>query len=323
MDNSVTEQPKIPPSEMSDGKKKGKRKFPKRDATVLKEGKNYYFPASTKDAIKRFQDAVQISDKHDIFRNEIYDAFSKLAENLITTYKFEDKSVPRDDLKNDTVSTLYEKLCNFDTTRGTNSFSYFNVVARNYLIARCRNTKDFVKKEEFDPNTETTRVSYVKRTFPLSALGDGFVSDDPDEEISQKAQGGFQKSLSSEFYFGGDSGFDIESDENFFRIFHKDILDEISKLTESEKEDKCITAIRQIYEQAGTLPNVSKKAVFFYLREVSGLKPKQLVSSLSKLKKIYKTIRKNKIEQEHNIDELRLHKGCATSERSGDEGQDD
>jgi hypothetical protein len=68
----------------------------------------------------------------------ILPAFSKLVENLINIHKFTGLYDSYDDLKNDCVNFLFETIMKFDNDRGTNAFSYFNVVAKNWLIIRSK-----------------------------------------------------------------------------------------------------------------------------------------------------------------------------------------
>ena len=43
-----------------------------------------------------------------------------------------------DEFKNDCVTFLYETLKKFDASRGSKAFSYFNVVAKNWIIVKSR-----------------------------------------------------------------------------------------------------------------------------------------------------------------------------------------
>ena len=51
------------------------------------KGKNNYFTMDTHDAIRDFQNAPQITEKHEIYVVKILPAFNKLAENLIFIQK--------------------------------------------------------------------------------------------------------------------------------------------------------------------------------------------------------------------------------------------
>ena len=76
-------------------------------------------------------------------RNELYvtlilPAFSKLVENLINVYGFQIQYESKADLQNECVEFLYGVIGKFDPSKGTKAFSYFNVVAKNWLIIRSK-----------------------------------------------------------------------------------------------------------------------------------------------------------------------------------------
>ena len=73
-------------------------------------------------------------------------AFEKLAENLINIHKFTSLHDTYDDLKSDCVNFLFETIHKFDGSRGTNAFSYFNVVAKNWLIIKTKQKAQKTKR---------------------------------------------------------------------------------------------------------------------------------------------------------------------------------
>jgi len=58
----------------------------------------------------------------------------KLAENIINTFKFSYFDYPFRDLQEEVVSNLVINMHKFDETRGSKAFSYFSIIAKNYLI---------------------------------------------------------------------------------------------------------------------------------------------------------------------------------------------
>jgi hypothetical protein len=73
-------------------------------------------------------------------------AFEKLVENLINIYKFTSMHDTYEDLKVDCVNFLFETIHKFDETRGSNAFSYFNVVAKNWLIIKTKQKAQKMKR---------------------------------------------------------------------------------------------------------------------------------------------------------------------------------
>ena len=55
-----------------------------------------------------------------------------------------------------------------------------------------------------------------------------------------------------------------------------------------ETEQKTILAIEDLISNIDNLEIFNKKAIYLYLREISGLNTKQLVASLSNIKKRYR-----------------------------------
>ena len=63
----------------------------------------------------------------------------------------------------------------------------------------------------------------------------------------------------------------------------------LSKVTK-ENEKICIAAIRQVFENVDNLDFLNKRAIYVYVREISGLTSKQLSVAMSKIRKQYKDI---------------------------------
>ena len=99
-----------------------------------KVNKKIYFGMDVQDAIVRYNSTKNTSKKNKIYQEEIHYAFDKLSENIINTFKFSYFDDPFEDVKNEVVSFLVLNIHKFDHTKGSKAFSYFSVVAKNYLI---------------------------------------------------------------------------------------------------------------------------------------------------------------------------------------------
>ena len=93
-----------------------------------------YFGTPVHDAIVKYNKSDDIAFRHKIYTEEIHAAFLKLAENIINTFKFSYFSYGFRDLQEEVVSNLVINMHKFDETKGSKAFSYFSVVAKNYLI---------------------------------------------------------------------------------------------------------------------------------------------------------------------------------------------
>ena len=99
--------------------------------------------------------AYNASDDHKerdkIYRDKLEYAFDKLSESIINTFKFSYFDVPFEDVKQDVITFLVMNLHKFDHTKGSKSFSYFSVVAKNYLILN--NNSNYKKYKTHDQLT--------------------------------------------------------------------------------------------------------------------------------------------------------------------------
>ena len=96
-----------------------------------------YFDMDVQDAIIRYNDLdpdENQSERNKIYQEEIHYAFDKLCENIINTFKFGYFDYGFQDIKHETVAFLVMNIHKYDHTKGSKAFSYFSVVAKNYLI---------------------------------------------------------------------------------------------------------------------------------------------------------------------------------------------
>jgi len=102
-----------------------------------KAKKKLYFGMEVQDAIIRYNaldpDENQ-AERNQIYQEEIHKAFDKLCENIINTFKFEYFDDVYIDVKMETLAFLVMNMHKYDHTKGSKAFSYFSVVAKNYLI---------------------------------------------------------------------------------------------------------------------------------------------------------------------------------------------
>ena len=102
--------------------------------TVKKKNKKVYFGMDVQDAIVRYNCSEKSSMKNRIYEAEIHKAFDKLAENIINTFKFTYFDYGFEDIKHEVVAFMVMNMHKYDHTKGSKAFSYFSVVAKNYLI---------------------------------------------------------------------------------------------------------------------------------------------------------------------------------------------
>jgi hypothetical protein len=105
-----------------------------------KSKKKLYFDMDVQDAIIRYNtNPDNHSLRNSIYQNEIHKAFDKLCENIINTFKFTYFDEPFEEVKNNVVAFLVMNIHKYDHTKGAKAFSYFSIVAKNYLILHNNN----------------------------------------------------------------------------------------------------------------------------------------------------------------------------------------
>ena len=80
-------------------------------------------------------------------------------------------------------------------------------------------------------------------------------------------------------------------DVEFWLSLYKEI-DTWDGIMLKENERKVLMAVRILMDSADTIEIFNKKAIYLYLREITGLNTKQVVNNLNKLRKHYRTFRK-------------------------------
>ncbi len=216
-----------------------------------------YFNANTQAAIVAFQTTPEKKDRDKLYVKEILPAFEKLVENLINIHKFTSLHDTYDDLKNDCVNFLFETIGKFDGNRGTNAFSYFNVVAKNWLIIRTKQ-----------------KAQRMKRSISL---------DDPDSMSANEHR------IIEDHCIVPSQDVMFENDNTAKNIVK--LLYEIRNKAKSENELICINSIITIFENINDVDMLNKSAVLVYMRELSGLTPKQLTTTLQNIKKQYRRLK--------------------------------
>jgi len=214
-----------------------------------------YFNAKTQAAIVAYQQAKDDrKERERLYVSEIMPAYEKLVENLINIHKFTSLHDTYIELKNDCVNFLFETIGKFDGNRGTNAFSYFNVVAKNWLIIKTKQ-----------------KSLRIKRSVSL---------DDPDSLTANENR------IIEEHCTVQSQETVLEQENSAQGVIS--LLYEIRTKVKSENELACINSIITIFENIDDIDLLNKSALLLYMRELSGLTPKQLTTSMQNIKKQYK-----------------------------------
>ena len=215
-----------------------------------------YFSDETQEAITLFQTESTNDAKELIYLQRIQPALNLLVENLILVYGFKSAHDTVEELKSDCVSFLYESLNKWSPSKGTKAFSYFNVVAKNWLIIRSRKHQKLNNRHVSIDSPESLSPDQI------IAIESYDVMPAPDEIL-------ISKNVRNEI---------------------KALLRKIEKSVTSETELICISSIITVFENIEDLDFLNKRAVLIYVRDISGLSSKRLSVAMSSIRKHYKRL---------------------------------
>jgi len=218
-----------------------------------KRRKNHYFTKVHEEAIVEY---AKLTSDHQERRTQLYiefiqPAFNEMVNKIIFTYRF--TSLPNiDSLRDECKVWLTTILDKYDPSKGSKAFSYFSVVTKNWFIHKVKRNAIRAKREIF--------------------LED--MVNQLEEEVISKEKQYIDVREEAEFW------------ENFFEelsCWDSDML--------KENEKKVLEAVKIIFESSNDIEIFNKKAIYLYLREITGLNTKQVVNNLNKLRKKYRTFK--------------------------------
>ena len=231
------------------------KKIIKRKPKSAASPQEFYFGDETQKAIIDFSEEKDPSIKNELYIKHILPAFNKLVENLINVYGFQIQYESKSDLQNECVEFLYGVITKFDVTKGSKAFSYFNVVAKNWLIIK---SKQSVRNIHiFASIDDTENLSQ----HDLETIENYSISPSPEDSLISELN---QKRIT-------------------------EVLKIISEMSITDNEAACLNGINMLFGNIADLDFLNKRAIMLYLREITSLSPKQLSVVLSTLKRYYKT----------------------------------
>ena len=113
-----------------------------------KSKRKVYFGQEVQDAIIEYNGSTDSVERNVIYSTRIHKAFDKLAENIINTFKFTYFDYGFEDIKHEVVAFMVINMHKYDHTKGSKAFSYFSVVAKNYLILHNNNNYKKLKTHD-------------------------------------------------------------------------------------------------------------------------------------------------------------------------------
>jgi hypothetical protein len=207
-----------------------------------------YFTSDTENAIVKYNALTDMDEREIVYRTHIAKPLDKLAENVINRFKFPYINQSFDDTKKQVVSFLVINLPKYTQDKGK-AFSYFSVIAKNYLILHNNNGY----KQE-------------KRNVYLSDSSEDYISIDDIDVI--EAPDTFQHEDMKEFV-----ALMIDYwDRNLTRIFKK------------KRDIDIATAVVELFRRAEGIENFNKKALYLLIREMTDCKTSYITKVVNKMR---------------------------------------
>jgi len=219
---------------------------------MARRKKNYYFTKVHEDAIIQYVASEDQKERTILYVELIGPALDEMVDKITYTYKF--TSLPNiDSLRDECKIWLTTVLDKYDASKGSKAFSYFSVITKNWFIHK-------VKK-----NSQKTRRELQYDHLPKS--------------IEQE-----QLSISNKY----DT---LREQKEFWMYLWKEIDTwDSEKLKPNEK--KVLEAVKELLSQADNIEIFNKKAIYLYIREMTGLNTKQVVNNLNKMRFRYRSFKK-------------------------------
>lgn len=212
-----------------------------------------YFTQVHEDAIVKYCSTDEMRKKEELYNSLIQPAFSQMVDKIVFTYRF--TTLPDiDDLREECKGWLVTILAKFDPNKGHKAFSYFSVVTKNWFIHKVKKNKKRLERE----------VSFESVDYDL------------ERDLADKGQS--------------------YQDLKIRREMMTNLKDEMASWKvdfQKESEKKVYEAVLVLFESAEEIEIFNKKAIYLYLRELTGMNTKQIVVQLNKMRSRYRDFRKD------------------------------
>lgn len=202
-----------------------------------------YFTQDTQDAIIAYNKSTNDREKNELYRTRIKYPFEKLAENILNTFKFSYFDVPKEDVQKEVVAILIQKIHMFKEGKGK-AFSYFSIVAKNYLILNNNSNYKRYKK--------TDLLSQMPQTWNPE---DDFYHREQGDEFSEFKQ------LMLNYW-----------DKNLTKIFTK------------KRDIQIADAILELFRRSQYIENFNKKHLYLLIREMTDCKTHYITKVVNVMK---------------------------------------
>ena len=216
-----------------------------------KRQKRMYFTQVHEDAIVEYVATDCIKRRTELYVKYIGPTFDEMVDKIVYTYKF--TNLPNIDyLRDECKIWLITILDKYNQDKGYKAFSYFSVITKNWFIQQTKRARKNIKREVgMDYISGEAHLKHVSTENPYPA---------------EREHAEFVNSLKVEIL-------------SWERADLK------------ENEEKVLAAIKILFQSAEDIEIFNKKAIYMYIREITGLSTKQIVSNLNRMKVKYRVFR--------------------------------
>ena len=208
--------------------------------------KKQYFTEDTQAVIIAYNNEKNYDLRNKVYKEHIQYPFEKLTENLIHRFKFYYFDYPTKEVQHEVIVHLLEKLDKFTEDKGK-AFSYFSIVAKNWLILHNNNNyKNMIRKKGLDVIDKRRNIT--------------------NEVVKEKEQ---------------------EELHEFMNQFTIWLSKNKREIVSKERDVKILESIIEIFNRRGDIENFNKKAIYIMIREMSDVKTQYITRVVNIIKSLF------------------------------------
>jgi len=208
-----------------------------------------YFTQDTEDAIIAYNEDSNYILRNKVFNDYIHKPLNKMAESLIHRFKFYHFDAATKDVQHEVIAFLLEKLPKYTQGKGK-AFSYFSIVAKNYLIQN--NYKHYNRKKGKAPVLEIDNQRNI---------------------INEQINGDHQSEV-----------------QDFYHLFIEHVEDNIDDVIRYKRDIPIAYAVLEIFKNCENIETYNKKALYIMVREMVNVKTQYITRVVNILKVEYKRL---------------------------------
>ena len=208
--------------------------------------KKMYFTEDTQDAIIAYNLETDNAKRNKVWNEFINKPIDKLAENIINRFRFMYMDGGIKEVKSEVVSFLLTKLPKYTEDKGK-AFSYFSIVAKNYLIQN--NNKNYKRL------TSKASVNHID----------------------------WQRNISNEVQ----REMVLDGVVDFMDLFIEWYEDKVEEKFRLKRDKAIAYAVLYLFKTRDNIETYNKKALYILIREMTDAKTQYITKVVKVIKKEY------------------------------------